>query len=341
MPGMDDTNDFDFASAEADISDSLFDSPSSGGGAQDGAEEDPVIDAAVDSAATEQPASEKEEPATETVEPEVKPEATLAPPKTWRAEALAKWETLPAEVQREVLKREEDIFKGLESYKADAQIGRSLNQVLSPYMPMLQQAGVDPMQQVTSLMQAHHGLATGTPEQKQRFFSELARMYNVPLSGELAGEESPFTDPQVAALQKEIAALKSKTSAREQQEAATVRATLQKEIDSFAADPKNVYFDEVATDIAALLKSGTASTLAEAYEKAIWLNPATRVKEQSRLTAETEAKAKAEAEAKAAAAKKATAANVRSSPKSASAAAPLGSIDDTLSAALNSIRSRA
>ena len=208
-------------------------------------------------------------------------------------------------------------------------------------MPMLQQAGVNPLQQIESLMQAHHGLATGTPEQKQRFFSELARAYNVPLSADLSGEESPFVDPQVAALQKEIAALKSKTSAREQQEAATVRATLQKEIDSFAADPKNVYFDEVATDIAALLKSGTASTLAEAYEKAIWLNPATRAKEQSRLTAETEAKLKAEAEAKAAAAKKATAANVRSSPKSASAAAPIGSIDDTLSAALNSIRSRA
>ena len=340
MPGMDDTNEFDFASAEAAISDSLFDTPNLNSDSEDDRAEDPVIDSAVDSVAAERPTPE-EAPAVETTELEVKPEATLAPPKTWRAEALAKWETLPAEVQREVLKREEDIFKGLESYKADAQIGRSLNQVLSPYMPMLQQAGVNPLQQVESLMQAHHGLATGTPEQKQRFFSELARAYNVPLSEGLGSEESPFTDPQVAALQKEIAALKSKTSAREQQEAATVRATLQKEIDSFAADPKNVYFDEVATDIAALLKSGTASTLAEAYEKAIWLNPATRAKEQSRLTAETEAKAKAEAEAKAAAAKKATAANVRSSPKSASAAAPLGSIDDTLSAALNSIRSRA
>lgn len=340
MPGMDDTNDFDFASAEADISGSLFDTPSSSSGSEDDSEKDPVIDAAVDSAAAGQPAS-GEAPPTETVEPAVKPEAAFAPPKTWRAEALAKWETLPAEVQREVLKREEDIFKGLESYKADAQVGRSINQVLSPYLPMLQQAGISPVQQVESLMQAHHGLATGTPEQKQRFFSELARMYNVPLSGDLAGEESPFTDPQVAALQKEIAALKSTTMDRERREAESVRVTLQKEIDSFAADPKNVYFDEVATDIAALLKSGTASTLAEAYEKAVWLNPATRAKEQSRLTAETEAKVKADAEAKAAAAKKATAANVRSSPKSASAAAPLGSIDDTLSAALNSIRSRA
>ena len=340
MPGMDDTNDFDFASAEADISGSLFDTPDSGSGSEDDSEKDPVIDAAVDSAAAEQPAS-GEAPPTETAEPEAKPEAAFAPPKTWRAEALAKWETLPAEVQREVLKREEDIFKGLESYKADAQVGRSINQVLSPYLPMLQQAGISPIQQVESLMQAHHGLATGTPEQKQRFFSELARAYNVPLTGDLAGEESPFIDPQVAALQKEIAALKSTTMDRERREAESVRATLQKEIDSFAADPKNVYFDEVATDIAALLKSGTASTLAEAYEKAVWLNPATRAKEQSRLTAETEAKAKADAEAKAAAAKKATAANVRSSPKSASAAAPLGSIDDTLSAALNSIRSRA
>ena len=120
MPGMDDTNDFDFASAEADISGSLFDTPNPASSSEDDSEKDPVIDAAVDSAAAEPAAETQSTTEEQPTEPEVKSEAALAPPKTWRAEALAKWETLPAEVQREVLKREEDIFKGLESYKADA-----------------------------------------------------------------------------------------------------------------------------------------------------------------------------------------------------------------------------
>ena len=266
-------------------------------------------------------------------------ELPLAPPKTWRPEAAAKWQALPPEVQREVLKREDDIFRGIESYKADAEVGKSVQRILSPYMPMLQAAGLSPLDQVDGLMKAHHALATGTPEQKSLLFQRLAQDYGVPLEN-LSGEPS-FVDPQVAALQSQLAGLQSRLMEREAREAGAARQALQEELNTFASDPAHQYFDEVAGDIAALLRAGAASSLADAYEKAVWTNPATRAKEQARLTADSEASKAAEAKRKIEEARKASSANVTTRPKAVSAAAPVGSIDDTLNATLAAIRSRA
>ena len=329
--------DFDLAGAGDTISADLF--GTSGGDDNGGNADDVNLDdnggtdagtaAATPPAAGAPPATEGEGTAPPTA-------AALQPPKTWRPGAAAKFATLPPEVQQEVLKREEDIFKGLESYKADASIGKALKEVVQPYLQVFQSQGIDPMQQVSGLMRAHVALSTGTPEQKQQFFQHLAKEYGVDL-----GDEAPYIDPQVAGLQKQLADLQSRLNGREQQEANEVRNKLQAELDTFASDPAHQYFDEVANDIAGLLRSGAAKDLKDAYDKAIWANPITRAKEQARLTADADAKAKAEAAERAKQARKATGANVKSSAKAASGTAPLGSIDDTLSAALANIKSRA
>ena len=327
----------DLSAAGESISADLFGSSTGGDGNGSGTDDVNLDDGAgtgdgtgaTDPAATGAPAAKEGETGT--------PAATgLQAPKTWRPEAAAKFATLPPEVQQEVLKREEDIFKGLEGYKADASIGKALKGVVQPYMHIFQAQGVDPIQQVSGLMRAHVALATGTPEQKQQFFQHLAKEYDVDL-----GVEAPYVDPQVAGLQKQLSDLQSRLNGREQHEANEARSKLQAEIDSFASDPAHQYFDEVANDIAGLLRSGAAKDLKGAYDKAIWANPITRAKEQARLTAEAEAKAKAEAAERAKQARKATGANVKSSAKAASGTAPLGSIDDTLNAALATIKSRA
>ena len=295
----------------------------------DGADTD-SSDGTNDPTASRPPAEKTgKQPATQTA-------GTLQAPKTWRPEAAAKFASLPPEVQQEILKREEDIFRGLEAYKADASIGKALKDIVQPYMQLFQAQGIDPLQQVAGLMRAHVALSTGTPEQKQQFFQYLAKEYGVEL-----GMEAPYIDPQVASLQKQLAELQSRLNSREQREIAEARSKLQAEIDAFASDPAHQYFDEVANDIAGLLRSGVAKSLQEAYEKAVWANPVTRAKEQARLAAEAEAKAKAEAAEKAKQARKAIGANVKSSAKVASGTAPLGSIDDTLNEALAAIKSRA
>lgn len=266
--------------------------------------------------------------------------AGVEPPKTWRKEAAATWAALPPEAKAEILKREEDIFKGIEAYKADAGFGKSLKGVLAPYMPTLQQYNIDPVAQVQQLMNAHYTLALGTPQQKAQLFQQLARDYQIDLGQLVPPDEAPYIDPAVKDLQSQLQAVKSQLSSAEQARFTEVKQTLEKQINTFAQDPANIHFNEVANDMAVLLEKGVCKTLPEAYERAVWMNPAVRAKEVTRQQAETAKKAQEEAAAKAAAARKATGANVRTSAKSGSAAAPLGSIDDTLAEALAAIKAR-
>lgn len=270
----------------------------------------------------------------------VAPDPAAEPPKTWRKEAAATWAALPAEARAEVLKREEDIFKGIEVYKADAGFGKSMKTALDPYMPVLAQHNIDPVAQVRGLMEAHHTLALGSPEQKAALFQKLAADYKVDLSQLQAPGEAPYLDPAVKSLQAELNAVKSQLTTAEQTRMAEVKQTLTREIEAFAANPANIHFEAVANDMAQLLQSGVCKTLAEAYDKAVWTNPVTRAQEVTRQQTEASKKAAEEAAAKAVAARKSMAANVRTSAKSGGAAAPLGSIDDTLAATLAAIKSR-
>lgn len=250
-------------------------------------------------------------------------------------------------MQQEVLKREEDMFKGIEGYKADATLGKNFSQVLAPYQQLFAQTRQDPAQLTSQLFAAHAQLSLGSPEQKLATVRQIADMYGVQLAAAAPDGEEPYADPQVKALQQQLAAVQSQMSAQAQQQAriaaaedARVRETLSREIDTFAADPANQYFNDVANDIAQLLQSGVAKDLKDAYERAIWLNPVTRAKELDRQTAEKTAKAQDEARKKAESAAAATAANVRTKAKHASGTAPGGSIDDTLKQTLATIQSR-
>lgn len=266
--------------------------------------------------------------------------SAVEPPKTWRKEAAEQWAAIPPTVQQEILKREQDIFRGLEGYKADATFGRSLKTAMDPFMPVLQQYGIDPARQVANLMQAHHTLALGTPEQKTAYLRQIAQEYGIDPAG-LSPDGAPFVDPAVQALQNELQAVKSHLSVQQQAAAQQKLAVITDEINAFASKPENEHFDAVANDIAAMLKSGAAQSLSDAYEKAVWANPVTRAKLMAKQQADAAAKAQADAAARAAAAKRASGVVVRAKPSSASGTAPLGSMDDTMAETLAAIQSRA
>jgi hypothetical protein len=270
----------------------------------------------------------------------------LEAPKTWRPEAAAAWATLPANVQEEVLKREADMFKGIEGYKAHATIGQTFAQIAAPYQQFFAQTQTDPAQLTNSLFQAHAALSLGSPEQKLAKLNEIASLYGVQLQP-ADPDAAPYIDPQVKALQAELASLKSQTSAQTrwqqeqtQREHERIRTQLTSEVDAFAADPANVYFNDLADDIVKLLQGGVAKDLKDAYEQAVYMNPVTRQKEIDRKASETAEAARKAAADRAEKARQATGANVKASAKQASGTAALGSMDDTLQATLNKIKSR-
>lgn len=303
-------SDFDMTAALDSISSDLF-------GKQ---EEEPLVKDQLE----ETPPAE---PAPAPTQPEEPPAPPSDFPKTWKKEAEAHWANLPPEVKAEVLRRETDMFRGLEQYKEAATYGRAFQQALTPFLPDIQAAGLDPALHVQNLLQAHHVLSRGTPEQKQAVVRALLEDAGVSLDQ----GEAPYVDPAVADLRQRVEQLQSQTRQREQQEARQAKEATMRTIEVFFSDPANKHAAAVSQEMAALIKSGAAADLKSAYEKAIWLNPVTReqvLAEQREAAAAAEEKAKQE---KAAAAAKAASGNLRTSQRSGGGTASKGrTMDETL-----------
>lgn len=292
------------------------------------------------------------EPASEVKAPEVtkvEAPATAAPvaapanlaPKTWKPEEAAVWDAIPPEAKAAIARREEDIFRGIEQHRKTAEFGSKLQAVFQPYEQIMQQMGIDPVQNTANLMQAHYILAQGSQQQKAALFTQLAQDYRIDL-GELAQQQAqvPYIDPQVRELQAELQQLKSGQMTLQQARAQEVKMQSENEVNTFAADPANVYFNELADDIVQLLSTSRNMTLAEAYEKAMWANPTTRAKEVSKQATEAQSKAAKEAAQKLGEIKRSTATNLKVQPKSGAATLPLGTMDDTMAATMAAIKNR-
>jgi hypothetical protein len=196
--------------------------------------------------------------------------SVITPPNTWTAAAKAKWADLPAEIQAEVAKRESEVEKGFTKLDEERSVGKTFKEVISPYLPMIQAEGGTPITAIQSLLNTAYQLRQGTPQTKGMLLLQLAQQYGADLS---VSQNQPQVDPRLQAIQQELAQLKNarqqELSAKEQQEQGALRT----QIDTFAADPKNVHFETVKADMAALLQGGGAKDLQEAYDKAVWAHP--------------------------------------------------------------------
>ncbi|MBM3491279.1 MAG: hypothetical protein FJX68_12690 [Alphaproteobacteria bacterium] len=261
-----------------------------------------------------------------------------APPQSWAKDKHEIWSKMAPEAQAQYLAREKQMHEGLEQYKADAQYGKRLRDVFTPYKAVLSSQGLDESQAAQYLMNAHYRMTTGSPAERQDLLAQLARSYGVDPASLAAASPALAADPAIKALQDQFAALKDGLTAQEQTARARTMEQTRKQVEAFAADPKHAYFDEVADDIAGFVKGGMA--LDEAYEKAVWANPVTRQKELARVQTEREAEFKAKVKADAEAARKASAANVRGHDTRRTPTEPKGTMEDTMRATLREINSR-
>lgn len=264
-------------------------------------------------------------------------------PKTWTKEALAEWSTVPPRVQQEILKREQDFLNGITQYKSGAELGQKYDAVVEPFRPLLTAENIDPVQLFQSFASNHYLLSRGTPEQKLQLAANLISGYNIDfgqLISFMGNQVNEPVDPRVAALEKEIADLKGYRNQQEQAQVQQVQQTVEQEIAAFAADPANIYFDELAADIAKLFEAGLVTDLKDAYEKAVFANPVTRQKEIDRLTATRQTSAEAAEKARKDKIARTTAADVTTQQTSRNGTVPVGSMDDTLAETLRNITSR-
>lgn len=250
--------------------------------------------------------------ATETVEqPATEPKPHDAAPNTWKKELATEFGKLPENVREEIHRREADFHRGIGQYKQAAGFGTEMAQELLPYQATMQQHGKHPREVIKEATAVWNTLVTGTPQEKANLWLQVAKDYGINLSPQDSNapqrENSPVQeDPRLATALQRLEKLEGTLTSQERQRAEAEYSQNVDQVQKFGADPKHKHFAAVREHMAALIESGQATDLKDAYDKAIWINPDVR----KLLLAEQEKERADKAAADAAAARKAAGANV-------------------------------
>lgn len=269
---------------------------------------------------------------------------TAKAPSSWSGAAQKVWEKLPPEVRNEVHKREADFHKGLEAYRSMAQIGQTLDGEIRPYEAMIRASGTTPQALIRDTFNTLYILKTGQQMEKQQMLLQIAAQYGVDMTtlsdvADTLASGQPAVDPNIASLRQELEHLKTQHEAEQRQrEEAEFRSVLS-ETEQFgvAVDPQGQllrpHFEAVRQAMGALISSGQATDLQDAYDKACRVDPAIF----AQLQAKQRADERKQAADRAAAARKAASTNVQ--PRGTPPAAPkIGTMEDTLRATLDKLR---
>lgn len=207
-----------------------------------------------------------------TEEPKIEEKIPDAP-RSWNAEEKAKWNEATPEVRKAILRREQEVEQGFTKLDEDRNFGKSLKEVITPYLPIITAEGGTPATAVKELLNTAYILRTAPIAQKTALFHQLAKQYGVDLSQQ---NSNPDVQPNqiLAQTQQELAQLKQEIQKqpeifRQQQENLAIKS----QIDAFAVDPKNAHYEKLKPLMASLLQSGQAKDLQDAYDKASWVDP--------------------------------------------------------------------
>lgn len=283
------------------------------------AEEEPPKDSEYDVVEEIVEEVEPEEPEVE----EVKEEDTHPAPQSWKKEMHEFWKGLDPAVQNYVEQRETQMKDGLEKDRGDANLGRVMRDVMSPYSEMLKAQGIDESVMVRNLMNAHYRLSSSNPAGKADLIKQLAQSYNISLDG-----AQTEIDPALKAVQDKVNGLEQHLNVSHQRTLQEARDRVEKDVEVFASDPKHEFFDEVSEQIVPLINAGYS--LEDAYANAIWLNPVTRQKEIDRTAKEATETSLKEVKKEAEKARKAKVTNVRGRDTKIAPTEPIGTMEDTL-----------
>lgn len=243
-------------------------------------------------------------------------DAELKAPASWKPAIREHWGKLPKEVRAEITRREQEIEKGLYQASGYKRMAGEYYNLVRPYEHLIRAKNSTPAQAITNLMQTAAGLQMGSKVQKAQIVFNILKEYDVDietLDSLLVGKTPPkeesdlsrVVDEKLAPIKSFIEEVRGSRTSHEQkaqEEAAS-------ELEKFATDPKNEFFNDLADDIADIMelaaKRGQKVSLKEAYDRAAALNP-----EISKILQQRERARKGEIDRQALEKKKAAASSV-------------------------------
>lgn len=209
------------------------------------------------------------------------------PPRDMPVQLKSRWTGLAPEWRQHVAETHQRVQEIEQQFRPAVEFAQRFMQTIQPYQHAIQiEANGDPVAAVQGLMDVAARLRFGTPGEKAQTLAQLVKVYGVDieaLDGALAGvvpqQPQGGMTPEVIqqAVQAQLAPLFQQAQARraaaEQQTQAAVRTELQ----TFAADPKNEFFDDVrdlmADAIEVANRQGIDLSLHDAYHRACLLHP--------------------------------------------------------------------
>lgn len=246
----------------------------------------------VASSPQEQPVAPKEPPQS-AVQPSPEPTPQQAAPSfvgapnSWSNQAKAKWAAIDPEIRAEIAKRESDIARGMSKVDEDRVFAKEVQKVVAPYEALIRASGSTVPVAIQSVLNTAYILQTADPITKAREIANVIRHHGIDLNLVSQPQE---VNPQIAALQQEVAQLRGGYQQQTQQAQQAAEQQVMAMIDTFGRDPKNKYFQAVQADMGQLIGSGYAGTLEQAYEAAIWARPDIRAQQLSDQQAAEKAK---------------------------------------------------
>lgn len=247
--------------------------------------------------AAEAPTSEPKKPTEQapTLEPQQEQSPTAKAPGTWTPTAREKWVTLPTEVKEEVWKREREASRAMTISAEARRLQQEFERTIQPYLGFIAAEKSTPLQAVNNMMQTAALYRVGTPQQKAEVTAQIIKQFNVDLralDSILAGQPAQY-DPQAIIdqrIQAAIAPLRQEREQMAQQHQMRLDLEVDQELNSFAADPKHEFYDDVRDTMADLIevasRRGAQMGLTEAYERATLLHEPVRRVIEARKQAE-------------------------------------------------------
>jgi len=213
-------------------------------------------------------------------------------PSTWKPSARVDFEKLPQHTREMIHRREADFMAGQAQLLPDAQLGKSMREVVAPYKALIDaEAGGRPEVAFAELMKTAAILRMGTPEQKRNVVLGVARQYGVDLSQaqpvqpgqQPTPPQQTFQDPRVDQLLQQLNQERQEAAQREQQTLEASVTTWMSQVDD-KGQPTHPYLQDVMAEMNALIPQFRQANpsldhnqvLQMAYERATWGNPEIR-----------------------------------------------------------------
>lgn len=220
-------------------------------------------------------------------------------PGSWTPAAREHWASIPVEVREEVMRRETEVGRALSVSTQARKFAQEFEQVVAPYHGFIAAEGSTPLKAFEYMMQTGALLRIGTPAQKANAVASIVKQYGIDLhmlDSVLAGQQ-PRDNPAAlvqAEVQRALAPIQQQIQQRQQVQSSQIDQQVEQDLNAFASDPKNEFFDDVRDLMGDLIdlasKRGQSMSLTDAYERATLMHePVRRVIEQRRTQAASQA----------------------------------------------------